>query len=83
MAVATAPLHAEEPQRPLRLIRPPLDADALAASWALAFEAAERALAVADSVLTAQELCFRRNRLQLERRRTGAELSRLAIRNVA
>jgi hypothetical protein len=83
MAVATAPLHAEEARRSLHLVQPPLDVDTLAPSWDLAFEAAERALAAAGPVLTAQELCFRRNRLQLERRRTEAELSRLAIRNIA
>jgi hypothetical protein len=60
MAVATAPLHAEEARRSLRLVRPPLDVDAVAAAWELAFEAAERALAAAGPVLTAQELCVRR-----------------------
>src|SRR4029450_7084289 len=83
MAVATGPLHAGEGRRSVPLVQPPLDVDALAPSWDLAFEAAERALAAAGPVLTGQEVCFRRNRVQLERRRTEAELSRLAIRTIA
>jgi anti-sigma-K factor RskA len=76
MAV-TAALHVDQRRPELRLVRPPLDVQALATRWETAFAAADRALAAAAPSLQSREISARRNRLALERRQAAAELGRL------
>ena len=78
MAVATASVHANQALPRLRLVQPPLDLDSLAATWQVALDAAERAIAASAASLQAEEVGARRERLQAERLALAAELRRFA-----